>query len=72
MHHGDSTQLTLLTDQQNANGNAPSGSSKQDVVASAAQMALKMYLKGGSGGGASGGSSGGVGGLLNMASKFMK
>jgi hypothetical protein len=35
-------------------------------------MALKMYMKGGSGGGASGGSSGGVGGLLNMASKFMK
>jgi hypothetical protein len=35
-------------------------------------MALQMYLKGGSGGGASGGSSGGVGGLLNMASKFMK
>jgi len=35
-------------------------------------MALKMYMKGGSGGGSSGGSSGGVGGLLNMASKFMK
>jgi hypothetical protein len=35
-------------------------------------MALQMYMKGGSGGGASGGSSGGVGGLLNMASKFMK
>ena len=68
----DLIQLTLLKDQQNANGNAPSGSSKQDVVSSAAQMALKMYLKGGSGGGASGGSSGGVGGLLNMASKFMK
>jgi hypothetical protein len=35
-------------------------------------MALQMYMKGGSGGGTSGGSSGGVGGLLNMASKFMK
>jgi hypothetical protein len=63
-------KLTPVTDQQHANGNAPSGSSKQDVVSSAAQMALKMYMKGGSGGGSSGGS--GVGGLLNMASKFMK
>jgi hypothetical protein len=40
-------------------------------------MALKFYLKsemggGGASGGSSGGSSGGLGGLLNMASKFMK
>lgn len=47
---------------------------KQDAVASAAQMALKLYLKsemkGGSGGGSSGGG-GGAGGLLNLASKFL-
>jgi hypothetical protein len=38
-------------------------------------MALKFYLKSEAGGGGAsggGGSSGGLGGLLNMASKFMK
>jgi hypothetical protein len=36
-------------------------------------MALKFYLKSEAGGGGSGGgSSGGLGGLLNIASKFMK
>jgi hypothetical protein len=36
-------------------------------------MALKFYLKSeAGGGGAGGGSSGGIGGLLNIASKFMK
>jgi hypothetical protein len=36
-------------------------------------MALKFYMKSEmGGGGSSGGSSGGLGGLLNMASKFMK
>jgi hypothetical protein len=35
-------------------------------------MALKFYLKSEAGGGGSGGSSGGIGGLLNIASKFMK
>lgn len=47
---------------------------KQDAVAQAAQMALKFYMKSeAGGGGASGGSSsGGLGGLLNIASKFMK
>jgi hypothetical protein len=36
-------------------------------------MALKFYLKSeAGGGGAGGGSSGGLGGLLNIASKFMK
>lgn len=36
-------------------------------------MALKFYMKSeAGGGGASGGSSGGIGGLLNIASKFMK
>jgi hypothetical protein len=34
-------------------------------------MALKFYMKSEAGGG-SGGSSGGIGGLLNIASKFMK
>ena len=59
------------SEQQNANGNAPSNSSKQDVVASADKMALTEYMYRRSGGGASGGSSG-VGSLLNMASKFMQ
>jgi hypothetical protein len=35
-------------------------------------MALKFYMKSEAGGGGGGGSSGGLGGLLNMASKFMK
>jgi hypothetical protein len=37
-------------------------------------MALKFYMKSEAGGGGSGGGSsgGGLGGLLNMASKFMK
>jgi hypothetical protein len=36
-------------------------------------MALKFYMKSeAGGGGAGGGSSGGLGGLLNIASKFMK
>jgi hypothetical protein len=47
--------------------------SKQDAVSQAAQMALKFYMKSeaGGSGGSSGGSSG-LGGLMNMASKFMK
>lgn len=50
------------------------GANKQDAVAQAAQMALKFYMKSemGGGGASGGGSSGGLGGLLNMASKFMK
>lgn len=74
-HHLPSINMTnVIADKQNAQGNAPSDSSKQDVVGKAAQMALKMYMKQsmGGGGGSSGGSSGGVGGLLNMASKFLK
>jgi hypothetical protein len=38
-------------------------------------MALKFYMKseaGGGGAAAGGGSQGGIGGLLNIASKFMK
>jgi len=39
-------------------------------------MAFKMYMKsemgGGGGGGGGGSSSGGIGGLMNMASKFLK
>jgi len=38
-------------------------------------MALKFYMKSEAGGGGAsggGGSSGGIGGLLNIASKFMK
>lgn len=51
-----------------------SGASKEGAIQQAGEMALKFYLKsqfGGGGGAASGGSSG-IGGLLNMASKFMK
>lgn len=44
-------------------------------MASAAQMAMKMYMKSSMGGGQSsggGGSGGGAAGLLNLASKFLK
>jgi hypothetical protein len=47
---------------------------KQDAVAQAAQMALKLYLKsemsGGSGGGSSSGG-GAAGTILNLAGKFL-
>jgi len=55
-------EAAKLFDQQSGQGNT-GGASKNDVVASAGQMALKMFLKsemGGSGGG-----------LMSMASKFM-
>lgn len=51
------------------------GASKQDVVAQAAQMALKMWLKsemGGSAGGAGAGAgAGGSSGLMSLASKLL-
>lgn len=50
-----------------------SGASKQDVVAQAAQMALKMWMKsemGGSAGGAGAGA-GGSSGLMSLASKLL-
>ena len=57
--------LTSHADQQHAQGNT-GGASKQDAVASAAQMALKMYMKSEMGGGGSSG-----GGLMSLASKFL-
>lgn len=66
-------QAAQLFDQQQAQGKTSEGATKQDAVAKAAQMALKFYMKSEAGGGGSGGgSSGGIGGLLNIASKFMK
>ena len=41
-----------------------SGTSKQDAVTKAGEMALKMYMQSQGGGG------GGAGGLLNLAGKF--
>ncbi|KAJ9648421.1 hypothetical protein H2201_000756 [Coniosporium apollinis] len=67
-------QAAKLFDQQAAAGKTSPGANKQDAVASAAQMALKMYLKSEMGGGHSSGggsSGGGAAGLLNMASKFL-
>jgi hypothetical protein len=66
-------EAAQLFDQQSSQGKTNPGATKQDAVAQAAQMALKFYMKSeAGGGGASGGSSGGIGGLLNIASKFMK
>jgi len=68
-------QAAKLFDQQAANGNTSSGASKEGAIQSAAEMALKFYLKsqmGGGGGGAASGSGGGLGGLMNIASKFLK
>jgi len=61
-------QAAKLFDQQSSQGNVHQQASKQDAVASAAQMALKMYMK--SQGGGAGGSSGG--GLMGLMSKFMR
>lgn len=58
-------QAAQLFDKQSQNGNT-GGANKQDAVASAAQMALKMYMKSNMGGGG-----GGAGGLMSLASKFM-
>ncbi|KAJ4288160.1 hypothetical protein N0V90_012177 [Kalmusia sp. IMI 367209] len=67
-------QAAQLFDQQSSQGKTQPGATKQDAVAQAAQMALKFYMKSemGGGGASGGGSSGGVGGLMNLASKFLK
>ncbi|CAO2657044.1 Nn.00g058470.m01.CDS01 [Neocucurbitaria sp. VM-36] len=65
-------QAAQLFDQQQSQGKTDPGATKQDAIAQAAQLALKFYLKGGAGGSSGGGSSGGLGGLMNIASKFMK
>ncbi|KAF2452696.1 hypothetical protein BDY21DRAFT_358461 [Lineolata rhizophorae] len=67
-------QAAKLFDQQSAQGKTHPQATKQDAVASAAQMAFKMYMKSEMGGGSHGGGSSGGGaasGLLNMASKFL-
>ncbi|KEQ82301.1 hypothetical protein M438DRAFT_62070 [Aureobasidium pullulans EXF-150] len=61
------SQAAKLFDQQSSQGNVHQQANKQDAVASAAQMALKMFMK--SQGGGTGSSSGG--GLMGLMSKFM-
>ncbi|EAQ93686.1 hypothetical protein CHGG_01921 [Chaetomium globosum CBS 148.51] len=64
-------QAAKLFDAQASQGNVEAGADKQSAVRKAGEMALKMYLK--SKGGAAGGAGvGGMGGLLDMAGKFMK
>lgn len=65
-------QAAQLFDKQQSQGKTDPGATKQEAIAQAAQMALKFYLQGNASGGGSGASSGSLGGLLNMASKFMK
>jgi hypothetical protein len=59
---------------QSADDSQDASASKQDAVTQAAQMALKFYMKSeaGGSGGSGGGNSSALGGMLNMASKFMK
>jgi len=66
-------QASKLFDQQSSQGNVAQNASKDSVVKTAAEQALKMYMKSqmGGGGPAMGGSSGGMGGLMSLASKFM-
>lgn len=66
------SQAAKLFDQQQSQGNVQQGESKNAVVQKAAEMAFKYYMKSEVGGGSSGGSGGGIGGLMNMASKFLK
>jgi len=65
-------QAAQLFDQQQAQGKTSPGATKQDAVAQAAQMALKFYMKSEAGGSGGSGGGSGMGGLLNIASKFMK
>jgi len=71
------SQAASMFDKQSAQGKTAPGANKEDAVSAAARMAMKMYVKHqmGAGGSSSGGnnasSSGGMGGLLNMASKFL-
>lgn len=69
-------QAAKLYDDQNSKGKTAPDATKQDVVAQAAQMALKLYLKNQMGGGKSSGGSGGSGGgamgtVMNLASNFL-
>jgi len=59
-------EASKLFEQQSAQGNAPVGG-KQAAIASAAKMAMQMYMKSEMGGGGSGG-----GGLMSLASKFLQ
>jgi hypothetical protein len=60
-------EAVKLFDSQSNRGNVEAGSSKQEVVNSAAQMALKLFLKSQ----ADSGSGGSGSGLMGMASKFL-
>ena len=72
------SQAAKLFDQQASAGNVSRGTSKESAVMKAGEMALNMYFKS-QGDGAGGkfpgagvaGSGGNLGGLLNMAGKFM-
>ena len=75
MAMGQAAQLFDKQQQNSSSGN--NTTTKEEVVANAAKLALKMYMKGGVSGGSSGSGSGGgsgssAGGLLNLASKFLK
>lgn len=52
-------------------GGAADGGSKNDAVASAGQMIMKLMMSGGASGMIGGGSSGGLMSMASMASKFM-
>jgi hypothetical protein len=67
-------QAAKLFDAQASQGNVAPGADKQSAVMKAGELALKMYLKShgsGQGGSAAGGGEG-IGGLLQLAGKFMK
>ncbi|KAI9809119.1 MAG: hypothetical protein M1825_002408 [Sarcosagium campestre] len=63
-------QAAKLFDRQSAAGLTAPSATKQNVVTSAAETAMKLYFKSQiSGGGGGGGGGGGAGALLNLATK---
>lgn len=65
------SEASKLFDKQSAQGKVSSGSTKESAVMQAGEMAYKFYLKS-KGDAPAAGPGGGVGGLMDMASKFMK
>ncbi|EUC50914.1 hypothetical protein COCMIDRAFT_80694, partial [Bipolaris oryzae ATCC 44560] len=67
-------QAAQLFDKQQSQGNTDASATKQDAIVQAGKFALQFYMKsqmGGGSGGSGGGSDSALGGVLNMASKFM-
>ncbi|CEJ89150.1 hypothetical protein VHEMI05012 [[Torrubiella] hemipterigena] len=62
------SEASKLFDDKSANGQVPSGTSKENVLQKAGEMAMKMYFKSQMDAGGSGGS---AGNLMNLASKFL-